>query len=55
MRYQVIALKDEADSMVPVCIPIPILILFSRDTVDDESSAVRSIKASDDIQHCGFA
>ena len=50
VRDQVIALEYEADRMVPVRIPVPVLIFLCRDPVDDQVPAVIAVQSSDDIQ-----
>ena len=55
MRDQIIALKNKTDSMVPVRIPVPVFILFSRNTVNDQISAVIPVQTSDNVQKCGLS
>ena len=50
MWYQVIALENEAYRMVTVRIPVPVLILFGRDTVDNKVAAIVTVKSADNIQ-----
>ena len=52
---QIVALEYEADGMVSVGIPIPILIFPGGNPVDDQLSAVIAVKSADDIQQCGFS
>ena len=46
---QVVALEDEADGMVPVGIPVPVLIFFRGNSVDDQVAGVVAVQAADDI------
>ena len=50
VRDQVIALEYKADRMVPIGIPVPIFILFRRNTIDDQIAAVITVQSPDDIQ-----
>ena len=47
MRNKVVALENETDGVVSVRIPVSVLILFSRRTVDDEVSRGIVIETSD--------
>ena len=50
VRDQVIALEHKADRMVPVGIPVPVLIFFRRNTIDDQIAAVITVQSPDDVQ-----
>ena len=52
---QVIALKNKADGVVAVGIPVPILVLSGRNTPDDQVAAVIAVQAADDVQQGGLA
>ena len=55
MGDQVVALENEADGMVPVGIPVPVVVFFGGDAVDDQITAVIPVKAADDVQKRGLA
>ena len=50
MGDQVITLKYKPDRMVPVGIPVPVLIFFCGNPVDDEISRVIAVKPADNIK-----
>ena len=51
---QVIALKDEADGMVAVGIPIGVAVTLGRNAVDHKVAACVLVKTADDIEQGGF-
>ena len=55
MRNQIVALKNESDRMVSVGIPVSVLILLCRYSVDNQVSAVITVQPSDNIQKCRFS
>ena len=55
VRDKVVALEHEADGVVAVGVPIPVVIFPGGDAVDDQISAVIAVKAADDIQQRRFA
>ena len=54
MLNKVIALKNKADSMISVGIPITAFVPFGRYSVDDQLAAVVAVKSADNIEKCGF-
>ena len=50
MRYQVVTLEYKAYGVIPVCIPVPILILLCGHSVDYQVTAVAFIQPSDNIE-----
>ena len=50
MRNQIVALKNEADRMIPVGIPIGITIVLGRNAVDPQISRCITVESADDIQ-----
>ncbi len=48
-------MKDEADRIVAVVIPILILVFFGGNPVNDKIAAGISIQTADDIEQCGFS
>ena len=55
MRDQVVGLKYEADRVIAVGIPVPVLVFFGRDAVDDQVAAVIAVQSADDIEECGLS
>ena len=49
MGNQIVALKHKSDRMVAVGIPVPVLVLFGGDAVDDEITAVIPVKTPDNV------
>ena len=55
MRYQVIALEDEAYGMVSVCIPVPAAVQLCGGAVYNKVAAVVAVKSADNIKQGGLA
>ena len=55
MGNQVIALKNKANGVISVGIPIPVLIFPGGNSIDDQVSAVVTVQATDNIQKSGLA
>ena len=55
MGDQVIGLKHESNGMVPVRIPVLVFIIFGRNFVDDQISAVVLIQTADNVEQCCFS
>ena len=55
MRDQVIALEDETDSIIPVCVPVCILVFLGADTVNEKVAGCVLIESAEDVEHCRFA
>ena len=55
MGNQVIALKNKANGVISVGIPIPVLIFPGGNSIDDQVSAVVTVQATDNIQKGGLA
>ena len=54
MRNEVIALKDEADAVVAVGVPIAIAKVLGRNTIDEQIAQVKVVEAADNVEHRGF-
>ena len=52
---QVVTLKDKADGMVAVSVPVPIPEVPGRASVDDEVAPGVLIQSADDVQHGGLS
>ena len=50
MHDQVVALKDKADCVVPIRVPVPVPVFFCRYAVDNEIAAVIAVESADDIE-----
>ena len=50
MRDQVIALKDKADPVIAVVVPVPVFIFLGGAAVDQQVPAVGVIQTADDVQ-----
>ena len=55
VRDQVVGLKDKADSVVAVGVPVAVPVFFGRYAVDDQVAAVVAVQSADDIEKCGLA
>ena len=55
VRDEVVALKDEADGVVAVRVPVAVVILLRRAAVDDEVTGGVAVQTADDVQQCGLA
>ena len=54
MRDKVIALENESDRVVSVCIPVAIFELLCGFAVDDKVARGVRVQAADDVQQRGF-
>ena len=54
MRNEVIALEHKADAVVAVGIPIAIVKVFGRNTVDQQVTGIEMIESTDNVEHRGF-
>ena len=52
---EVVALENETDAVVAVAIPVAVLEVFRRDTVDDEVAGIEMVEAANHVEHRGFA
>ena len=52
---EVVALKDKADGVVAVVVPVGVLVVLGGPPVDDQVAAVVPVQAADDVQQGGFA
>ena len=55
MRNEVIALEHKADAIVAVGIPIAIVKVLGRNTVDQQVARVKVIQSADNVEHRSFA
>ncbi|MNN63521.1 hypothetical protein D3C81_1789050 [compost metagenome] len=55
MGDQIIALKDKAHTVVAVSIPVTVLEMFGRGSVNDQVPAVILVEPADQIQTGCFA
>ena len=55
MRDEVIALEHKADAVVAIGIPIAIVKVLGRDTVDQQVAGIKMIKPADNVEHRSFA
>ena len=55
MRNEVIALEHKADAVVAVGIPIAIVKVFGRNTVDQQVARIEMIEPTDNVEHRSFA
>ena len=51
MRDQVIALKDKADRMIAVIVPVLVLEILRGSSIDEQISAGILIQPADDVEH----
>ena len=54
MRNEVIALEHKADAVVAVGIPIAIVKVFGRNTVDQQVARIEMIEPTDNVEHRSF-
>ena len=54
MRNEVIALEHKADAVVAVGIPITIVKVLGRDTVNQQVARVKVIESANNVEHRGF-
>ena len=52
---QVVALEHEADGVVAVGVPVPVLVVLGGAAVDDEVAAGVAVQPADDVQRGGLA
>ena len=50
-----LVLKDKADSVVAVGVPVAVPVFFGRYAVDDQVAAVIAVQSADNIEKCGLA
>ena len=55
MRNEVIALEHKADAVVAVGIPIAIVKILGRNTVDQQVARIEMIEPTDNVEHRSFA
>ena len=55
MRDEVIALEDEAYSVVSVNVPVPVLIILGASAADDKVAGGIVVKSADDVEKGGFS
>ena len=55
MRNEVIALENKADAVVAVGIPIAIVKVLGRNTVDQQVARIEMIEPTDNVEHRSFA
>ena len=55
MRNEVIALEHKADAVVAVGIPIAIVKVLGRNTVDQQVARVKVVESADNVEHRSFA
>ena len=55
MRNEVIALEHKADAVVAIGIPIAIVKVLGRNTVDQQVARIEMIESADNVEHRGFA
>ena len=55
VRDEVVALKDKADRVVAVAVPIAVVEVLGRDTADDQVAAGGLIQPADDVEQRRFA
>ena len=54
MRDEVVALKDEADGVVAVGIPVAVIVFLCGAAVDDEVAGGVAVESADDVQQRGL-
>ena len=54
MRNEVIALEHKADAVVAVGIPIAIVKILGRNTVDQQVAGIEMVESADDVEHRSF-
>ena len=55
VRDEVVALKDKADGVVAVCVPVAVVVLLGGAAVDDEVAGGIAVQTADDVQQRGLA
>ena len=50
MRDEIVALKDKADGVVAVGVPVPVAVLLCGDTVDEQVACRVAVQTADDVQ-----
>ena len=55
MRDEVVALKDKADGVVAVCVPVAVVVLLCGAAVDDKVAGGVAVQTADDVQQRGLA
>ena len=55
MRDEVIALEDEADTVISISVPIGIFIIFRRYSVNNKVARGVVVETTDDVQESSFS
>ena len=55
MRYKVVALENESDSVISVRVPVSVLEVLSRLAVDDKVARRILVKTADDVKQGSLA
>ena len=55
MRNEVIALEHKADAVIAIGIPIAIVKILGRNTVDQQVAGIEMIEPADNVEHRSFA
>ena len=55
MRNEVIALEHKADAVVAVGIPIAIVKVLGRNTVDQQVARIKVVESADNVEQRGLA
>ena len=55
VRDEVVALKDKADGVVAVCVPVAVVVLLRGAAVDDKVAGGVAVQTADDVQQRGLA
>ena len=50
VRDEIVALKDKADGVVAVGVPVPVAVLLCGDTVDEQVARRVAVQTADDVQ-----
>ena len=54
MQNEVIALEHKADAVVAIGVPIAVVKVLSRNTVDQQVARVKVVESADNVEHRGF-
>ena len=54
MRNEVIALEHKADAVVTIGVPIAIVKVLGRNTVDQQITGIKVIESTDNVEHRSF-
>ena len=55
VRNEVVALEDEADSVVTVHVPVSVLVGLGASAVDDEIAVGVAVQTAHDVEHGGLS